>query len=73
MRKDDKVAAAFALWQEAYKRWVAADRRVAEENQNATGAIPQALEDDVAALKDESDRLLAAAMEALRKARAAMP
>jgi len=69
----DPVAVAFDAWTEAHNGYVHADRRLAAAVRDARmGILPhQALEQEVVALKAEADRLLTAAMEKLRVARAA--
>jgi hypothetical protein len=66
--------AAFEAWT-AYKAWMQANLGLAETMRDSrTGILShQAQKQEVAALKAEADRLLVAAMQKLREARAAMP
>jgi hypothetical protein len=67
--------AAFEAWTDAYNAFMQANRRMGSAKRDSRMGIPshQAQKEEVAALKAEADRLLAAAMKQLRESRAAMP
>jgi hypothetical protein len=70
----DQVAAAFEALKEANNAWVQANRRLAAAMRDERMDILslQARKEEIAALKADADRLLAAAMQKLREAREAM-
>jgi hypothetical protein len=71
----DKVAIAFALWVEAHKKCVECEKRLKEAIRvsRQMGTLhPQELDEECRRLKEEADRLLAAA-EAEMKASGRKP
>lgn len=65
----DQVAAAFAKWVEAHKKHVEAQKRLAmaQKVARSMGTLPpQALFDEVEALRAEAERLLLAAEGAMK-------
>jgi hypothetical protein len=65
----DEVAAAFAAWVEAHKQCVECEKRLAQAKRVGGlmgGLPPRELEDECRRLKEESDRLLAAAQAVMK-------
>lgn len=67
----DEVAAAFAAWVEAHKKYVECEKRLAQAERMSRligGQPPTELVDECKRAKAESDRLLAFAQKAVRGA-----